>query len=528
MAASNPSQDPKDATQAPATKPPLVGDALIQQVLLLVNAERAKVGIAPLRVSTELCQAARSHCTDMAARGYFDYQSPDRTGGDLAGRIAASGYSGSTGADLNLGRSTPEEAVESWLGSPATRESLLRASYRDLGVGAVKGFWTILLGAPQLIATDETRAEMRDRLSRVRLGVPPLELHPSLSYAAQRHAFDMVTRKFKAETNPDGQDASARAKDAGFVGTVQELRVVGPETAEAACAALLGDASTSPVLGNMAARQVGIGMYEGAWTVLLGVPQADTVSTTESTSARVLELINAARTTAKVPPLSQNPLLSQAAEAHAGDMAATGQLGFEVAGKPGIAARIQQLGYKGKFFPAVTKGQAQPEGVVQLLLGSAAHRRQLLEPEFRELGVAVSKAHWALVLGAPPAESSADVLGTLLRLINAQRAASSVSPLALSPLLSKVAQDFAVDMGRRSFFGFSDPDGNSPDVLAHKAGFAGPATPAILRGYVLPEAALDAWMKSPQNRLNLLDPSNVHVGIGVAESRWVLILGGDG
>jgi uncharacterized protein YkwD len=49
--------------------------------------------------------------------------------------------------------------------------------------------------------------------------------------------------------------------------------------------------------------------------------------------------------------------------------------------------------------------------------------------------------------------------------------------------------------------------------------------PAILRGYTNPESALEAWLKSPQNRANLLDAQFVQLGVGVAESRRVLLLG---
>ena len=47
----------------------------------------------------------------------------------------------------------------------------------------------------------------------------------------------------------------------------------------------------------------------------------------------------------------------------------------------------------------------------------------------------------------------------------------------------------------------------------------------LIRGANTSEAALGAWMKSPQSRASLLDSQFSSLGLGVAESRWVLLLG---
>ena len=115
--------------------------------------------------------------------------------------------------------------------------------------------------------------------------------------------------------------------------------------------------------------------------------------------------------------------------------------------------------------------------------------------------------------------------GRLLGLLNAQRALSTAPPLRLSPPLAAVAQAYAEDMARRNYFAFQTPEGEPLTAQAQRSGFDGRLAPALVKGYTSPEAALDTWMKSPQNRQNILEPQLVQLGIGVADSRWVLLLG---
>jgi uncharacterized protein YkwD len=109
--------------------------------------------------------------------------------------------------------------------------------------------------------------------------------------------------------------------------------------------------------------------------------------------------------------------------------------------------------------------------------------------------------------------------------INAQRAASSAPPLEGSLLLNAVAQHFVEDMVKRDFFAFTNPDGQTPDALVRKEGFAGSLGVALVRGPSSPEGALGAWLKNPQNRQTLLDARFGRLGLGVADGRWLLILG---
>ncbi len=107
--------------------------------LCLVNARRAEAGLAPLSSSATLTRAALAHSEDMGERRFFAHDAPDGT--EPAERIAAAGYPRtgvSVGENLAWGEETagtPEEFVEGWMNSPGHRANILRAEFREVGIG---------------------------------------------------------------------------------------------------------------------------------------------------------------------------------------------------------------------------------------------------------------------------------------------------------------------------------------------------------------------------------------------------------
>lgn len=106
-----------------------------------VNAVRARHGLQPLAMSTDLRAAAVAHTRAMAASGLFQHESAD--GSPFHERVLryypGRGAGWSVGENLVFG-STPfgaSSAVRSWLRSPPHRRVLLGAVWREVGVGAV-------------------------------------------------------------------------------------------------------------------------------------------------------------------------------------------------------------------------------------------------------------------------------------------------------------------------------------------------------------------------------------------------------
>ncbi|MFF3315930.1 CAP domain-containing protein [Streptomyces sp. NPDC003035] len=142
-----PVQEPATTRPTPEKAAPAVGtaDRYIDQVVSLANAEREKAGCDPLRSNGRLRNAAQAHADDMAARDYYDHNSPD--GRDAGDRITAAGYTWSSWAEnIHRGPKTPAEAVEDWMNSDGHRRNMLNCSFKDIGVGvnlSANGPWWV-------------------------------------------------------------------------------------------------------------------------------------------------------------------------------------------------------------------------------------------------------------------------------------------------------------------------------------------------------------------------------------------------
>ena len=114
-----------------------------QQVVTLVNAERAKYGLAALTLDETLCSYARVKSQDMHDQSYFSHTSP--TYGSPFDMMRAFGVSYRTaGENIAMGYATPAAVVEAWMNSEGHRANILSANYTTLGVGYVAdgGYWT--------------------------------------------------------------------------------------------------------------------------------------------------------------------------------------------------------------------------------------------------------------------------------------------------------------------------------------------------------------------------------------------------
>ena len=113
------------------------------EVVGLTNAERAKYGLAPLKIYDPLMKVARAKSQDMATNKYFSHTSP--TYGSPFDQIKAAGISYSAaGENIAQGQRTAQEVVQAWMNSEGHRANILNGSFTHIGVGYIKNgnYWT--------------------------------------------------------------------------------------------------------------------------------------------------------------------------------------------------------------------------------------------------------------------------------------------------------------------------------------------------------------------------------------------------
>ena len=97
-----------------------------------------------------------------------------------------------------------------------------------------------------------------------------------------------------------------------------------------------------------------------------------------------------------IQPVQMDPLLAEAALAHARQMALRGGISHQFAGEAGLAERAAD---SGAHFSLVTENVAEASNaslIHQLWMQSAGHRANLLDPQVDSVGIAVVSSHGML------------------------------------------------------------------------------------------------------------------------------------
>lgn len=107
-----------------------------EEMLVLVNQERIKVGIAPVKMDESLRDLARKHSLDMFQRGYFSHYTPE--GKDPFDRMEEHKITYlAAGENLALAP-TVDMAHTGLMNSPGHKRNILDPKYHKLGIGAYK------------------------------------------------------------------------------------------------------------------------------------------------------------------------------------------------------------------------------------------------------------------------------------------------------------------------------------------------------------------------------------------------------
>jgi uncharacterized protein YkwD len=129
-------------------------EAWREQVLSMVNQERAAAGLNALRIAPELTTAAQKYSEYMASADFFAHEGPD--GSTPATRQQAAGYTGAVvwGENIAAGQPDPQSVMQAWMNSPGHRANILFRGFTEIGIGIYSApgtrygvYWTQEFGA---------------------------------------------------------------------------------------------------------------------------------------------------------------------------------------------------------------------------------------------------------------------------------------------------------------------------------------------------------------------------------------------
>lgn len=126
---------PQHDSQENTDTDPVISDlSYADEVVRLVNAERAKAGIAPLIMDDKLYQAATVRCEEIMS--VFSHTRPDGSSCFTALQQAEASYS-KAGENIAIGQSTPAQVVAAWMDSPGHRANILDPGFSRIGVAVL-------------------------------------------------------------------------------------------------------------------------------------------------------------------------------------------------------------------------------------------------------------------------------------------------------------------------------------------------------------------------------------------------------
>ncbi len=105
-----------------------------EEILKLVNAERAKNGLKALELDWQVSRVAQYKSDDMANNNYFSHQSPTYGSPFEMLKQFNVNYK-SAGENIAKGQKTSQAVMTAWMNSSGHKANILGSSYTHLGVG---------------------------------------------------------------------------------------------------------------------------------------------------------------------------------------------------------------------------------------------------------------------------------------------------------------------------------------------------------------------------------------------------------
>ncbi|MEU9861219.1 sigma-70 family RNA polymerase sigma factor [Streptomyces sp. NPDC047971] len=123
-----------------------------------------------------------------------------------------------------------------------------------------------------------------------------------------------------------------------------------------------------------------------------------------TTAGEVISIVNSERAKAGCGPLTENSLLTQAAQGHSVDMAARNFFDHTNPDGDGPGERVTATGYRWSTYGEnIAMGQRTPADVMESWMNSPGHRANILNCSFKEIGIGIHSEggpYWTQVFGA--------------------------------------------------------------------------------------------------------------------------------
>lgn len=110
----------------------------------------------------------------------------------------------------------------------------------------------------------------------------------------------------------------------------------------------------------------------------------------------------------------------------------------------------------------------------------------------------------------------------VVELVNIERVQAGLKPLIVHTNLTTMAKNKAIDMFKNNYFSHTSPKYGSPfdmmDLYNITYRYAGEN---IAKGQRTAKEVVDAWMKSPGHKANILNANYGLIGVGYYNGYWV-------